>query len=210
MEMRQSAGEVYDEIAGHFDATRYKPWPETLEFLTGLPSGALVLDAGCGNGRNAVAAEELGHTVVGFDVSGAMLQKTREKCGCGLVQADARQVPFRDGAFDAALSIAVIHHLETESVRLDALREMGRVLKPGGLALVGVWAREQERLAGRCDGRGDALVDWKTPDGVVRKRFYHLYKEDEFRGALALAGLREMRYFYRCDNHYAIVETARH
>ena len=201
--------EIYDEIAGHFDVTRYKPWPETLEFLTGLPKKSLVLDAGCGNGRNAVAAEGMGLTVVGFDISAAMLQKAREKCACGFVRADARLVPFRDDIFDAALSIAVIHHLETETERHDALREIGRALKPGGRALIGVWAREQERLAGQCDEHGDAWVDWKTPDGVVRKRFYHLCTEREFRAALVSTGLREVRYFFRCDNHYAVVEPAR-
>jgi SAM-dependent methyltransferase len=180
-----------------------------LEFLTGLPKKSLVLDAGCGNGRNALAAEGLGHMVVGFDVSAAMLQKAREKCGCGLVRADARLVPFRDDIFDAALSIAVIHHLETEDGRLEALRELGRALKPSGRALIGVWAREQERLAEKCDANGDTWVDWKTPDGIVRKRFYHLYDEKGFRSALAAAGLREVRYVYRCDNHYAIVEPAR-
>lgn len=209
MSQSPGAGGVYDVIAEHFDVTRYKPWPETLEFLMGLPKKSLVLDAGCGNGRNAVAAEELGHTVIGFDISGAMLLTAREKCGCGLVRADTTLMPFRDRAFDAALSIAVIHNLETEDGRQEALREIGRALKPGGLALVGVWAREQERLAEKCDATGDALVDWKTPDGIVRKRFYHLYTEKEFRGALALAGMREVRYFFRCDNHYAVVEPAR-
>ncbi|MFH0815981.1 MAG: class I SAM-dependent methyltransferase [Methanobacteriota archaeon] len=210
MASRRGAGELYDEIAGHFDATRYKPWPETVEFLAGLPRGSLVLDAGCGNGRNALAAMDAGHEVIGFDVSDRMLCKAREKCGCGLVRADAGSAPFRSGAFDAALSIAVIHHIETEAGRLGALREIGRVLKPGGLALIGVWAREQERLAGACGEDGNAWVDWKTPDGVVRKRFYHLYAEGEFRGALAQAGLREVRYFFRCDNHYAVAEPARH
>jgi tRNA (uracil-5-)-methyltransferase TRM9 len=206
----QDTGGVYDEIAEHFDATSYKPWPETLEFLTGLPKSSLVLDVGCGNGRNSLAAEKLGHTVVGFDLSGALLKKAREKCPCEFMRADARRTPFRRGAFDAAIAIAVIHHLETEGGRLDALREIGRVLKPSGQGLIGVWAREQERLAGRCDSSGDALVDWKTPDGIVRKRFYHLYERDEFRSALAAAGLREVRCFDRCDNHYAMVEPARH
>jgi tRNA (uracil-5-)-methyltransferase TRM9 len=202
--------QVFDEIADHFDATRYKPWPETVEFLLGLKSGSLVLDAGCGNGRNLLAAGAGGHSAVGLDASRAMLRKARAKGAWPLARADLRAIPFRGGAFDAALAIAVVHHVETEAGRLRALRELGRVLRPGGPALVGVWAREQERLAGACDANGDAWVDWKTPDGSVRKRFYHLYDESGFRSALASAGLREVRYFFRRDNHYAVVEPARH
>jgi ubiquinone/menaquinone biosynthesis C-methylase UbiE len=196
---------VYDAIAEHFDATRYKPWPETVEFLRGLPPGSSVLDVGCGNGRNLVAAESAGHGCVGFDLSRAMLRTARGKGAWQLVQADARAPPFADGSFDAVLAIAVVHHVETEDGRVAAMREIGRMLKPGGAALIGVWAREQERLAGKCDAGGDAWVDWRTPDGRVSKRFYHLYTERGFRDALASAGLREGRYFLRCDNHYAVV-----
>jgi SAM-dependent methyltransferase len=197
--------DVFDEIADHFDATRYKPWPETVEFLSGLKNNSLVLDGGCGNGRNLLAAEAAGHDALGLDVSLGMLRNARGKGGWRLVRGDLRALPFRAGTFDAALAIAVVHHIETEGGRVAALRELGRALRPGGLALVGVWAREQERLAGSCDTNGDAWVDWKTPDGVVRKRFYHLYDEAGFRGALEAAGLREERYFFRCDNHYAVV-----
>ncbi|KAJ9504391.1 tRNA methyltransferase, has a role in tRNA modification [Exophiala xenobiotica] len=43
--------QVYEEIATHFSATRYKPWPVVDEFLRGLPTGAVGLDVGCGNGK---------------------------------------------------------------------------------------------------------------------------------------------------------------
>ncbi len=43
--------EVYEKIAPHFSGTRYKPWPMVVDFLNGLPDGALVADVGCGNGK---------------------------------------------------------------------------------------------------------------------------------------------------------------
>jgi len=205
MRGRGSAGEVYDQIAESFDATRCKPWPETVEFLDSLPKSSLVLDVGCGNGRNAVYAEELGHKVVAFDVSPAMIgtamRKTKKD---SYALADARQTPFRDDSFDAVLAVAVVHHIEAAEGRLDALREVGRVLKSSGKALIGVWAREQERLGGKQDANGDVWVDWKKPSGEVVKRFYHLYMDKEFREAIASAGLGTERYFFRCDNHYVI------
>lgn len=43
--------EVYQQIAGHFSSTRYKPWPIVERFLRNLTPGAIGLDVGCGNGK---------------------------------------------------------------------------------------------------------------------------------------------------------------
>lgn len=57
---------------------------------------------------------------------------------------DCLHLPYRTGLFDAAICIAVVHHLSTEERRLAALRELSRVLRPGGNLLVYVWAMEQD------------------------------------------------------------------
>ena len=49
---------------------------------------------------------------------------------------------MRSDCFDAAISIAVIHHFSTVSLRVQALKEILRVLKENGEALVYVWAKE--------------------------------------------------------------------
>ena len=59
--------------------------------------------------------------------------------------ADCLDLPFRSNSFDAAISIAVVHHLSSEARRLQALRELVRVVGEGGKVLVYVWAMEQER-----------------------------------------------------------------
>lgn len=50
---------VYEEIAGHFSSTRHTPWPHVVEFLKALPSGSLVADIGCGNGKYLGINEKL-------------------------------------------------------------------------------------------------------------------------------------------------------
>ena len=50
----------------------------------------------------------------------------------------------RDASFDYAICIAVLHHLSTQERRVSALKEMQRILRPGGRALVTVWAKEQK------------------------------------------------------------------
>ena len=58
--------------------------------------------------------------------------------------ADNLQLPYRSDSFDAAISIAVIHHLSTEERRAAAVREILRILKRGGQALIYNWAMEQQ------------------------------------------------------------------
>ncbi|NXG64955.1 ALKB8 protein, partial [Hemiprocne comata] len=57
---------------------------------------------------------------------------------------DALAVPIRSGSCDACISIAVIHHFSTAERRLATIRELARLLRPGGTALIYVWAMEQE------------------------------------------------------------------
>ncbi|NXO80649.1 ALKB8 protein, partial [Sitta europaea] len=57
---------------------------------------------------------------------------------------DALSVPIRSGCCDACISIAVIHHFSTAERRLATIRELARLLRPGGTALIYVWAMEQE------------------------------------------------------------------
>ena len=42
---------MYDKIAPHFSNTRYKPWPQVVNFLNDLEEGSLLCDVGCGNGK---------------------------------------------------------------------------------------------------------------------------------------------------------------
>lgn len=65
-----------------------------------------------------------------------------------LAQADILALPFHSSSFDAVMSIAVIHHLTTPARRIQALSELCRISRDGGVALVSAWARES---AGRPD-----------------------------------------------------------
>ncbi|XP_014783679.1 alkylated DNA repair protein alkB homolog 8 isoform X2 [Octopus bimaculoides] len=57
---------------------------------------------------------------------------------------DVMAIPLRSNTFDACICIAVIHHLSTKQRRLQAVKELVRLLCPGGKALIQVWAMEQE------------------------------------------------------------------
>ncbi|XP_044524997.1 alkylated DNA repair protein alkB homolog 8 [Gracilinanus agilis] len=138
---REYVHRVYEEIAEHFSSTRHTPWPQIVAFLKALPKGSVVADIGCGNGKYLGLCKEI--YMVGCDRS----QNLVEICGERQFEAfvcDALAVPIRSETCDACISIAVIHHFATAERRLATLQELARLLRPGGKALIYVWAMEQE------------------------------------------------------------------
>ncbi|KAJ0240068.1 hypothetical protein HA466_0227580 [Hirschfeldia incana] len=132
---------VYDAIAPHFSSTRYAKWPKVAAFLESLPPGSVILDAGCGNGKYLGLNPNC--FFIGCDISDPLIRICSEK-GHEVLVADAVNLPYREGFGDAAISIAVLHHLSTEERRKGAVEELVRVVKPGGFVLITVWAAEQE------------------------------------------------------------------
>uniref|UniRef100_A0A8C4NTG6 tRNA (carboxymethyluridine(34)-5-O)-methyltransferase n=1 Tax=Dicentrarchus labrax TaxID=13489 RepID=A0A8C4NTG6_DICLA len=132
---------VYDAIASHFSSTRHSPWPRVCHFLNSLPPGSVLADVGCGNGKYLGVNPEV--VAVGCDRSSALIQICAER-GFQAFVSDALSVPLRTASCDACISIAVIHHFSTQERRLAAVRELMRLLRPGGRALIYVWAFEQE------------------------------------------------------------------
>ncbi|XP_031153105.1 alkylated DNA repair protein alkB homolog 8 [Sander lucioperca] len=132
---------VYDAIASHFSGTRHSPWPRVCHFLSSLPPGSVLADVGCGNGKYLGVNPEV--IAVGCDRSIALVQICAQR-GFQAFVSDALSVPLRTASCDACISIAVIHHFSTQERRLAAVKELVRLLKPGGRALIYVWAFEQE------------------------------------------------------------------
>ncbi|CAE7190618.1 unnamed protein product [Rhizoctonia solani] len=165
---------VYDQIAPHFSQTRYKPWPVITKFLESVPTGAIGLDAGTGNGKYLPLSEGR-YLTIGVDRSIGLL-KFAQYAGESAVPrdvilGDVRDLIWRNGIFDFAISIATIHHLATPERRIDAIASILNSLIPGGKALIYVWAVEQDELSKRVVpemGEGsasstkaqDVLVPW--------------------------------------------------
>jgi 2-polyprenyl-6-hydroxyphenyl methylase/3-demethylubiquinone-9 3-methyltransferase len=105
---------------------------QALLHVLGPLEGRRVLDLGCGKGRFARHLERLGATVVGLDLSRAMLAKAPE---IHRVRGTARRLPFGDTSFDHVVAIETLEHVPMRAER-EALAEMARVLVPGGLAVI--------------------------------------------------------------------------
>jgi SAM-dependent methyltransferase len=99
-----------------------------------LPTRARILDAGCGSGRNMIEFAHHG-AVTGVELSDTSVALARERDAGEVVAGSVLEMPFDADAFDLAASLDVIEHLDDD---LAALRELRRVVKPGGSLLVTV------------------------------------------------------------------------
>ena len=103
-----------------------------------LEPGHWLLDAGCGGGRHCFGAQERGARVVGLDLDrdalriaqiGIDLRAEDGAPGGGVLCGDVFRLPFPDGHFDRVICAEVMEHVHDYE---GALRELARVLRPGG------------------------------------------------------------------------------
>ncbi|CRL02043.1 CLUMA_CG015143, isoform A, partial [Clunio marinus] len=133
--------------------------PKVSQFLTNLDPGSLVCDVGCGNGRYLTAACNPALYSIGVDRC-YRLAKVAQNSGGEVAICDNLELPFRDESFDAVLSLAVVHHFATTERRINAIRELARILRIGGRVIITVWALEQKSR--RFESQ-DVLIPWQSP-----------------------------------------------
>ncbi len=182
--------------------------------LLELAPGLSVLDVGCGLGDDVRRMARLvapGGRAVGLDASRGLLSKARPRGAepGAFVLSDARRMPFADGSFDRCRTERTLQHLPDPA---GAVREMARVLKPGGVMLA--YDNDWETFS----------VDSRDPEtAAALRRFWR----DSFRsgrvgaslgGYFRDAGLRDVRVvsatsvirdFGLADRLYNLRETAR-
>jgi tRNA (uracil-5-)-methyltransferase TRM9 len=119
-----------------------------------------------------------------------------------VVCANNLYIPYRTDIFDFTISVAVIHHFSTHERRLQAVSELVRITRVGGLIYIQVWAMEQPDCSKRKFTTSDNFVSWgSNKHQRVYNRFYHIFVEGELQQLLAnLPNISIKESFYEHGN----------
>ena len=183
--------EVRDREAGEYDAHRGQDrWLVEVEdacVLDALDLGAgqIVVDVGSGTGRLLPTLLERAGRVIAVDHSERSLDIARRRVPEGaldrleLVAADVRALPLEDASCDRVLCVGVLQHVPSHAARLQAARELLRVLRPGG-----VLAASAYHWRGHIKRRKESA--WAT--GI----YYFAFTTGEFRMLFREAAFRDV------------------
>ena len=219
---------TWDAIAESFDITRRKPWIQCIKFIDKLTKNSIVADIGCGNGRHLIPCANRCKKVIGIDLSKELLKIVKRKStdlkldNIELIHSDAVHLPLKNNVFDAILYIASLHNIKGNNNRVNSLKELYRVLKKNGKALISVWSRWQDKFRKDFFKKwftefnqnefGDIDIYWKQ-HGLNIPRFYHLYSKQEFINDLKKANFQildlqevKLRSKKHPDNFFALIE----
>ncbi len=191
---------LFDSESARYDAAYDAPHGHVLRARFGAVVEALgpgpgdVLDGGMGPGRLCAELDRRGWRVSGVDLSIHMVDLARNRVPGArerLVQGSLDALPFADGSFDAVAAMGVLEYLDDPRA---ALRELGRVLRPGGslvvtvphaLSLQGLWRRHvwyPAARAAKCAVPGfSRAAPYRKPPAITKR---------ELTDALQTAGLR--------------------
>jgi len=128
-----------------------------------------VLDVGLGPGVDAVALAAEGMSVSGVDLSSEHVRLARG-AGIDAYVAAAQEMPFADSSFDAIWCVSVLMHMPDADLH-DALDEFTRVLRPRGVAALGMWG-------------GDGTTGVNPDDTIYPPRYFNWRTDDAMQAAI--------------------------
>lgn len=140
----QGWGRTYDFIVGLMSFGQESKLRQATLDLARIQPGERILEVGCGTGTLSLAAKARAGAageVSGIDVASDMLETARQKANRGGQKVNFQsgrieQIPFPDGQFDLVLSSLMLHHVIGDEAKQQGMREIFRVLKPGGRLLI--------------------------------------------------------------------------
>jgi ubiquinone/menaquinone biosynthesis C-methylase UbiE len=161
----------YDDFAGWYERERHLPYHRMLddlevEVVERYAAGKRALEVGCGTGLLLGRVARFASSAQGIDLSGGMLARAAER-GLSVVQASATELPIASESVDVAYSFKVLAHVPDIA---GALREMARVVRPGGWVIAEFYnARSLRRLVKAL--KPPTAISEDSHDGHVYTRY---------------------------------------
>jgi len=196
--------DVFDRIApGWYDFRHWSIFRRELEELAERWRGGRLLNLGCGHGADFLPFRQH-FDLYGVDFSSEMLRFARKysrkfNFSVSLALADISRLPYADGSFDRAISVATYHHLKGEG-RQAGLAELKRVLKPGGEAFITVWNRWQP---GFWFKPKEIAVPWRKKAETLY-RYYYLFSYPELERLVRKVGFEVLESFPESSSHFPL------
>ena len=188
--------DTYNRIASsRYNFRHHSRFQVELENLARRWQRGKLLNVGCAHGPDFPPFAS-SFELYGVDYSPEMLklaQKYAEKYqfSVNLQEADACKLPYANDFFDFAIAVAVYHHLENNEGRIQTLKELYRVLKPGGEAFITVWNRWQPR---HWLKKKSFMRPWNTKEKTLY-RYYYLFSYGELEKSVRQVGFELIKSF---------------
>jgi ubiquinone/menaquinone biosynthesis C-methylase UbiE len=172
---------VWDSIAPRWAEFRTRPVEEVVEFLK--DKGGKVLDLGCGSGRNFIGG---GLVFYGVDFSEKFLEIAKKKSYVELKKGTTDKIPYGDRLFDFVVFVRVLHCVEGKGKRQETLREIFRVLKNGGEAVISTIGIKNQRVKNKPK---EGILPW-TVGNKKYERYNYIYDKNEIEKQLINTGFK--------------------
>lgn len=184
-------GSNFNFFAKDYHSKRKKPWRPLKIFLSHLKNkgttlNGIILDLGCGNGRNFKIIGDSPKRLVGIDISLELIKIVRENLKdfnqfsrfesnfYQILLGDIKNLPIRPDSIQNIFSIAAIHHIQKNTVRKDLIIQLFKILKTNGNLILTVWRKWQKKY------RAYFIIDW------FKRKFNKNHRDQQ-----KVVGLRE-------------------
>lgn len=198
IKLAQSIAQFYEDHGAAFAATRGQYWDVMKIVSEACPADATIIDVGAGNGR-LLSQLPSGIHYIGIEPSSS-LRHFGELASASHPSAAWRNgalptLPATNGEADLVVCLAVLHHVPGHAAQIDSIKELSRILKPGGLCILTAWNFRSAHMFSwtrflaawlrfplvRGGSPGDLWMPWKA-EGANAQRFVHAFTLSELRG----------------------------
>ncbi len=196
-QLKIEVADFYESEGNAFGHTRHHVWELMLDFMDRLKPGQTLVDVGAGNARLLDVVPE-GVEYIGIEPSGSLrefaIRRLENHKRSKMLAGEFPKLDLQDNIADAVTCVAVLHHVPSDLERQESIKELHKILKPGGQLILSVWNLRSKRFLSwemikrawlRIPGfeggdRGDLYYIWKAGK-TPKNRYVHAFTLKEFK-----------------------------